>query len=152
MRRGVQIRADQHDAGLTYAELRTGDMENALPRVAPAEPRDLVFVGIADQKLDHVADVGIGNAGDAARPGLRIGRDVVIGEGKDLLRMRHRQTALMQRIEGVPGTFVDETAVDVEQRLVFLLRDDVSVPDFVEERFHLVCCSNAYWLCRRRRA
>ena len=135
--------------GWLMTELRTGDVENALPRVAPTEPGDLVFVGIADQKLDHVADVGIGNAGDAARPGLRIGRDVVIGKRKDLVGMRHRQAALVQRVEGVAGAFVDETAIDVEQRLVFLLGDDVIVPDLVEERFHLVRCSNAYWFCRR---
>ena len=119
-------------------------MENALTRIAPAESRDLVFVGIADQKLDHVTNVGIGNAGDAARPGLRIGRDVVIGKGKDLVRMRHRQAALMQRIEGVAGAFVNETTIDVEQRLVFFLRDDVGVPHLVEKRPHLVPRSNTH--------
>ena len=139
-----EVRADQHDAGLADAELRTGDVENALPRIAPAEAGDLVFVGIADQKLDHVSDVGVGNAGDAAGAGLRIGRNVVIGERKDLVGMRHRQAALVQRVEGVSGAFVDETAIDVKQRLVFLLSDDVTVPDLVEERFHFVCCSNAY--------
>src|SRR5215467_9957637 len=121
MRRGVGVGADQDDAGLAKTELRSGDVENALTIVAPTEPGDLIFVGVADQQLDHIAYVRIGNAGNAPGPGLRISRNVVIGKCKDLVRVSDRQSSLVQRIERMPRAFVNKTAVDVEQRLVLLL-------------------------------
>src|ERR1700757_1996509 len=114
MRRGVRVGADQDDAGLAETKLRSGDMENALPIVAPTEPGDLVFVGVADQKLDHVAYFGIGNAGNTPCAGLRVGRDVMIGKRKDLVRVGGRQASLVQGVERVPRAFVNETAIDVE--------------------------------------
>ena len=132
--------------GWLRSELGSGDVEDALPIVAPTEPGDFVFVGVADQKLDHIAYFRIGNAGDAARAGLRIGRDVVIGKRKDLVRMRDRQATLVQSVECVARAFVDQAAIDIEQRLVFLLRDDVTVPNLVEQRLHLIHCSNVHGL------
>jgi hypothetical protein len=39
---------------------------------------------------------------------------------------------------------MNEAAIDVEQRLVFLLGDDVFFPYLVEQRPHLVHCSNTW--------
>jgi hypothetical protein len=57
----------------------------------------------------------------------------VIGKCKYLVRVRDRQALLMQRIERMPRTLMNETAIDVEQRLVFLLGDDVFFPYLVEQ-------------------
>ena len=140
----VQIRADQDDARLAETKLGSGNVENALPIVTPTEPGNFVFVGIADQKLNHVANVRVGNAGNALGPDLRIGRDVVIGKCKNLVWVRDRQALLMQSIERMPRTLMNEAAIDVEQRLVLLLGDDVFFPYLVEQRRHLVHCSNTW--------
>ena len=78
MRRGVRVRTHQHDTRLTEPEFGPGDMKNALPIVAPAEPGNPVFIGVLDQQLDHVADFSIGHAGNTACPRLRIGWYVMI--------------------------------------------------------------------------
>ena len=62
----------------------------------------------------------------------------MIGKRKYLVWMGHRQASLVQRIEGVACAFVDQTAIDIEQCFVFFLGYDVIVPDFVEQRPHLV--------------
>ena len=98
----MRVGANQDNAGLGEAELRSGDMENALPIVAPTESGDFVFVCIAYQKLDHIAYSPIGNAGHAPCPSLRVGRDVVIRKRKDLVRVCDRKASLMERVECMP--------------------------------------------------
>jgi|SRR6185437_2771397 hypothetical protein len=71
----------------------------------------------------------------AALMGL-FGAFVMVGKSENLVRVRNCEAALMQGIERVPRPFMNETAVDVEQGFVFLLHDDVTVPDFVEQRLH----------------
>jgi len=88
MGRGVRIRAYQDDAGLAEPELGSGDMENTLPIVTPTESGNFVIVRVADQKLNHIANFRVGNAGNSLCADLRIGRDVVIGKCKDLVRVR----------------------------------------------------------------
>src|SRR6185437_9226709 len=87
MRRGVRIGADEDDARLTETKLWASDMEDALACIAPAESRNFVFVSVAYQQFDHVADFSSGDAGDAPRAGLRIRGNVMVGKRKDLVRM-----------------------------------------------------------------
>ncbi|MCX7136145.1 MAG: hypothetical protein NTW47_05730 [Proteobacteria bacterium] len=59
----------------------------------------------------------------------------MVCNGDLLERPAYAATVATQPVERVKRPFVYEIAVDVEQRrAVIALRDDVTVPDFVEQR------------------
>ena len=70
------------------------------------------------------------------RPGFRIGRNVMIRECENLVAMRNLQAALMKRVECVPRALVDQAAIDIEQRFIFLLGNDMVVPHLRKQGLH----------------
>jgi hypothetical protein len=64
----------------------------------------------------------------------------MIGESKDLARPEYRSILRAQRRERMRRAFVDERAVDVEQRLPLGHCDRVTAPDLVEHRL----CSHLF--------
>src|SRR4051812_39354250 len=119
----MRIAAGDREARLRDAELGSDDVNDALPRIVEAEVVDRVLPRVALEELDHLADLRIVDAGDAALAAH--GRNVMIGRRECLARSSHLASFFCKLREGVKSAFMDEVAVDVEQRLALATRDDV---------------------------
>jgi hypothetical protein len=121
--------------GKRRALLWTDDVHDALPGIVHTELGDRKFGTVLVERLDLQARHRIGDAFAAIS-----GRDIVIGRrevGTATPDIATRQSQTLERLRR--GHFVDQVAVDVQQRrAIGLFADDVRIPELVVEgsRFH----------------
>jgi hypothetical protein len=127
----VAVAADDHLARQAQALLRADHVHDALAHVVQAEEADARSGAVVLQRLRHRALLGVGDVGERTRTGGH----VVVGRGEGALGAAHRKATLAQHLEGRRRAVLHQVPVDVEQALsVVALRDDVGLPDLVEQR------------------
>jgi hypothetical protein len=127
----VRIAAGDRDARLRQAQLGPDDVHDPLPRIVEAELEDPVRAVVRLEELDHLAPLGIGDARDAALTSDR--RHVMVRGREGLARAAHLAAFLRELREGVECAFVHVVHVHVDERLAFAARDDVALPDLIEQ-------------------
>ena len=130
MGRGVAVAADDGHAGLGHALFRADDVNDALADVRHGEVRDAELGAVPLQGLDLNARFRVV---DAAR--TVGGRHVVVADRQGGLGPPHPAPGRLEPLEGLgAGHFVDQMAVDIEERgAVVLDVDQMAVPDLVEQ-------------------
>ena len=126
--RGVAVPAHDGRSGQCEALLGSDDVDDAVARVVDAEQRNPELLAVADQGVDLELRV-------LAHPFAAVGGDVVVDHRDGRVGAPHPAPRLPQPLVGLRGRhLVGEVTVDVEQAgAVFLGRDDVAVPDFLEQ-------------------
>jgi hypothetical protein len=132
MRGRVRIRPADQQAWLRDALLGRHDVQDALTRIVDPEQRDAVPRCVGLQLEHHVADLGVRDSVDAFVAPSR--RHVMVGEGEQLARTRDAAAFLLQFVERVRSALVNIGAIDVQQQFLAILRHDVTVPDFLDQR------------------
>ena len=129
MRGGVRVGTGDQQSGLGDAELGRHHMQDALLRIVEPEIPHPIGAGVAVEPLQHAADGRIAHAFEAlvAVPG----RHIVVGAGDHLLRPMDGAPHRFEIVEGVPGAFVQQQIVHVEQPLALHLRHFMALPNLV---------------------
>ena len=158
VRRGVRVAADDRQARLGEAELRSDLVDDALVGVAERVDAHAELRGVVAQRLDLRAAGLVGDRPvDVERGGV-----VVLGRQGEV-RAAHRATCETQALERLRARhLVHEVEVDVEEvgRPVGAPSHDVRVPDLLRQRaghllgpFSRSICRPGEWfsrlVCRR---
>ena len=125
----MAVAADDGGPRQGEALLGSDDVDDAVARVVEVEEFDAELLAVADQGVDLELRV----LADAL---TAVGGDVVVDDRDGRVRAAHPAPGLAQPLVGLGrGHLVGKVAVDVEQAgAVFLHRDDVAVPDLLEQR------------------
>ena len=127
----MRVPARDGEPGLRQAELGADDVHDALTRVIDPQVQDAVLARVVFEKLDHAADFRVGDAGDPTAATHRW--HVVIGRSESLPGPANFAAFLGERTESVERPFVNQIAVDIDERFAFALHDRVLVPELVEQ-------------------
>jgi len=128
---GVRVTTDDGHPRLGHAEFGSDDVDDSLVLVAAREQGDAELSAVLVQRLELSARDGV-----LHRCRDRVGGHVVVRRREGPVRSTDAATLEAQAVEGL-GTrdLVHEVQVDVQQRRLALGgRDDVLVPDLLEER------------------
>ncbi len=128
---GVRIAADHRHARQRRALLRADHVHDALALVVHLELRDAEAVAVGVERVDLQPRDRVGDALRAIG-----GRHVVVAHRQVGADAPDLATCLVQALERLrAGHFMDQVAVDVQQRRAVVLGvDDVLVPDLVVKR------------------
>ncbi len=130
VRRGVAVAADDGHAGLGAALLGADHVDDAVADIAHGEELDPPPGDVLAKRLQLQPGFLVLHRVDAER--LAFGGDVVVGDGERPVRAAHLAARVAKPREGLRrGHLVDQVQVDVEDRLLAVLADDVGVPDLV---------------------
>src|SRR5262249_45234732 len=125
---GMAVAADDRRAGERQPQLRTDHMDDPLMTTVDVVEGDGEFPAVGPQDLDLPARQGIADVE------LVVGRDVVIDGGVGQVRPADSPPGQPKAVEGLrTGHFMNQVAIDVQERRLFRRRDDVAIPDFLEQ-------------------
>ena len=125
---GVAVAADDRQAGERQAQLGTDHVDDPLVAALDVVERDAELAAVGPQRLDlparqRVADVE-----------LVLGRHVVVDRGERQVGPADPAPGQPQAVERLrAGHLVDQVPVDVEERRLVRRRDDVAIPDLLEQ-------------------
>ena len=127
MGRGVTVAADDRRAGQREPLFGTDDVHDSLPSIQQRQIRDRELPDIVLERGNLQASGFVRNSANPA-----FGRNVVIGDRQRQFRAPDRSPGRAEALESLrTGDFVNEMAVDVEQRdSVVAGLDHVTIPDF----------------------